>query len=122
MTIGFVDKTALDKDRAEDLAVVIPTFIGEPEEGEEHHRTKYGSPTTDLSGDVEGAILDPDYLRKEIDTAKVGVCIRPASPRRKGIGSGVEIYLEHRYRCSAHQFHTSERHQTEISAGRQRFI
>ena len=113
---------AFDEDRTEELAVVISTFVGEPEEGEEDHRTKYGSPTTYLSGDVKGAVLYPDYLREQVDTPKVVVCIRPASPRRKRGGGGVEIDLEHGYGRSAHKFHSSKCHQTEISAGRQRLV
>lgn len=121
MAVGFVGDTALDKGGAEELAVVIPRFIGEPEEGEKYHRAKYGSPPADLSGDVKGAVLDPDYLREKVDATKVVVCIRPASPGRKWVGGDVKIYLEHRYRRGTQKFHRSECHQTEVSARCQRF-
>jgi len=93
--IVFVDHTALDEGRTEEPAVVIPTFIGEPEEAKEDHRTKYGSPSSDLSGDVKGTILDPEYLWEEVDTTEIIVCVRPASPGGKWEGSGVEVDLDH---------------------------
>lgn len=67
----MADDTTLDEDGAEELAVVVPTFTGESEEGEEDHCTKYRRPATDLSGDVKGGILNPDYLRDEVDTTEV---------------------------------------------------
>lgn len=90
--------------------IVIPTFAGEPEEGEEDHRAKYGSPTGNLSGDVKGPILDPNCLWEEIDATEVVVCVRPVSPRRKWVRGDVEIDLENRYGGGAHKFHPSERH------------
>lgn len=80
MTVVFADNTALDEGRAEELAIVIPAFVGEAEKSEEDYGTKYRGPATDLCGDVEGAILPPNHLWEEIDATKVVVCIRPASP------------------------------------------
>lgn len=122
MTVVFIDDAAFDKGRTEELVVVVPAFVGKAEEEEKDHRTKHRSPATDLCRNVESAILDPDYLWEENDTTKVGMCVRPASPGRKRVGSSVEIDLERRDWRSAHKFHAGECHQTEISAGRQRFV
>ena len=117
--IVFVDNTALDEGGTEELAVVVSTFVGKSEEGKEDHRAKYRRPTAHLKDDMEGAILDPDNLWEEVDTTEIGVGIRPASPRRKWGGGGVEVDLDDRYRCSAHKFHPSKCHQTEVSASGQ---
>ena len=79
--IIFVGDTTFEKDGTEELVVAIPAFVGEAKEEEEDHCTVHRSPATDLCGNVEGAILAPDYRWEKNDATKVGVCICPTSPR-----------------------------------------
>lgn len=120
--VVFVDDTASDEDGTEELAVVVPALVGESKEAEKDHRTKYGCPTLNLCGNMKGAVLDPEHLWNEVDTAEVVVRVRPAYPGRKREGSGVKINLECRYWRAAHKLHTGERHQTKIPTGSQRFV